>query len=198
MFNMQKIGRRISSLRREHNMTQVELADKLSISFQAVSNWERGNSMPDITKLPELADIFNVSVDELLGERSALVEAAVNNNIAESFDNNQISRDEIVNALPILNTLQMDIVIEKSCNSNPANIDIFLPYMSESDVKELAEKSIEKGEAVDKYLPFMDESDVKELAEKSIERGEAVDKYLPFMNEIDVKELALKFLELKS
>lgn len=44
MFNMQKIGRRISSLRREHNMTQVELADKLSISFQAVSNWERGGS----------------------------------------------------------------------------------------------------------------------------------------------------------
>ena len=47
-FNMAQIGRRISGLRKDQNMTQMELADKLGISFQAVSNWERGNSMPDI------------------------------------------------------------------------------------------------------------------------------------------------------
>lgn len=57
-FNMDQIGRKISNLRREQNMTQMELADKLGISFQAVSNWERGNTMPDISKLPELAEIF--------------------------------------------------------------------------------------------------------------------------------------------
>lgn len=45
-------------------MTQMELADKLDISFQAVSNWERGNTMPDISKFPELAEIFHISVDE--------------------------------------------------------------------------------------------------------------------------------------
>lgn len=45
-FNMDQIGRKISNLRREQNMTQMELADKLGISFQAVSNWERGNTMP--------------------------------------------------------------------------------------------------------------------------------------------------------
>ena len=39
-------------------MTQMELADRMGISFQVVSNWERGNSMPDISKLPELAEIF--------------------------------------------------------------------------------------------------------------------------------------------
>lgn len=43
-FNMDQIGRKISNLRREQNMTQMELADKLGISFQAVSNWERGVS----------------------------------------------------------------------------------------------------------------------------------------------------------
>ena len=46
---------------------QLELADKLSISFQAVSNWERGNSMPDISKLPELAEIFGVTIDAIIG-----------------------------------------------------------------------------------------------------------------------------------
>ena len=52
MFDMQKIGKKISELRKRKNITQMELADQMGISFQAVSNWERGNSMPDISKLP--------------------------------------------------------------------------------------------------------------------------------------------------
>ena len=45
MFDMTKIGRNIAELRKERNMTQMELADKMEISFQAVSNWERGDSL---------------------------------------------------------------------------------------------------------------------------------------------------------
>ena len=41
MFSMQEIGIRISALRKQQNRTQMELADRLGISFQAVSNWER-------------------------------------------------------------------------------------------------------------------------------------------------------------
>ena len=44
MFVMKKVGRRISELRKRKNMTQLELADRMGISFQAVSNWERGVS----------------------------------------------------------------------------------------------------------------------------------------------------------
>ena len=43
-FDMQRIGQTISRLRREHNMTQMALADAMGVSFQAVSNWERGVS----------------------------------------------------------------------------------------------------------------------------------------------------------
>lgn len=67
MFDTVKVGRIISQKRKEHNMTQMQLADALGISFQAVSNWERGNSMPDISKLPELAELFGCSIEELLG-----------------------------------------------------------------------------------------------------------------------------------
>lgn len=66
MFDTKEIGRKISEFRKVSNMTQMELADRLNISFQAVSNWERGNSMPDISKLPELAELFGISIDELL------------------------------------------------------------------------------------------------------------------------------------
>ncbi|MBN2793929.1 MAG: helix-turn-helix transcriptional regulator [Clostridia bacterium] len=45
----------------------MNLADELGVSFQAVSNWERGNSMPDISKLPEIAECLNSTIDFILG-----------------------------------------------------------------------------------------------------------------------------------
>ena len=45
MFSMEEIGRKILSLRKSRNMTQVNLADKLGITYQAVSSWERGGSL---------------------------------------------------------------------------------------------------------------------------------------------------------
>ncbi len=99
MFDMQKIGKRIVSLRKEKNMTQMELADKLGISFQAVSNWERGNSMPDISKLPELAEIFGVTLDELLGEKSPLIEAAVEDRLEECVEKQEVEKEDDVKEL---------------------------------------------------------------------------------------------------
>ncbi len=57
----EKMGLRISELRRKRNLTQNELAEKLGISFQAVSSWERGMKMPDIMNLKELAGILEVT-----------------------------------------------------------------------------------------------------------------------------------------
>ena len=60
------IAENISSLRRVHGMTQAELAERINYSDKAVSKWERGESVPDISVLKEIADIFNVSVDYLI------------------------------------------------------------------------------------------------------------------------------------
>lgn len=57
----------IKKLRRENNLTQETLAEFLGVTFQSVSNWERGESYPDITILPEIASFFKVSIEELLG-----------------------------------------------------------------------------------------------------------------------------------
>ena len=61
-----KLGLTISKLRKEKGMTQEELAEKVNVSAQAVSKWENDISMPDISVLPVLAEIFDVSIDELL------------------------------------------------------------------------------------------------------------------------------------
>lgn len=61
---------KINELRKTHNLTQEALADKLGITFQAVSKWENGLSCPDITLLPQIAEIFDVSMDELFGREA--------------------------------------------------------------------------------------------------------------------------------
>ena len=61
-----KVGARIAKLRNENNITQLELAEKLGVTDRAVSKWETGGGYPDITLLPQIADIFNVNVDYLL------------------------------------------------------------------------------------------------------------------------------------
>lgn len=62
-----ELGKNIALLRKELKLTQAELAEKLNVSYQAISQWERGETYPDVTILPELADIFDVSTDNLYG-----------------------------------------------------------------------------------------------------------------------------------
>lgn len=68
MDNLQ-IGSFIAECRKEMQITQQQLADKLNITNKAVSKWETGNGLPDITLLTELASILDVSVDEILRAR---------------------------------------------------------------------------------------------------------------------------------
>lgn len=53
-------------MRQKNNMTQLNVAEKLNITPQAVSKWERCESMPDITLLPELADMYGITVEDIL------------------------------------------------------------------------------------------------------------------------------------
>ena len=62
-----QIGSKIKDLRKQQNLTQEQLAERLNVSPQAVSKWENGSNLPDITVLPELADCFGVTIDEIMG-----------------------------------------------------------------------------------------------------------------------------------
>lgn len=64
------LGNFIAALRRANGLTQRELAEKLNVSDKAVSRWERDETLPDLSLIPALADVFGVTADEILrGER---------------------------------------------------------------------------------------------------------------------------------
>lgn len=60
------LGMMIASLRKENGMTQLELAEKMGVTDKAVSKWERDLSCPDVNTIPKLAEVFGISVDELM------------------------------------------------------------------------------------------------------------------------------------
>lgn len=195
MFDMKQIGKKITELRKAHNMTQMELADKLDISFQAVSNWERGNTMPDISKLPELAEIFQISVDELLSGKSPLITSVIEGTVDTYIEEGNLTEDAVANALPLLKPEQAEDILEKADVSSFENLSIFLPYMDEDAIAELAMECLEKGMDVNELVPYMNEDDVGALALKAIEKGILLDDVYSYMNEEDVGKLAMMALE---
>ena len=99
---MLKIGDKIKSLRKAQDITQEKLAAYLNISYQAVSKWENGTALPDITLVPQIANFFGVSADELLcmketEETEELKEYEKiyreNNRLGKMLDNMVLSRE---------------------------------------------------------------------------------------------------------
>lgn len=67
------IAKNISELRKKQGLTQLELAEKLNYSDKAVSKWERGESIPDVAVLKELADLFGVTLDYLVEKEHRVI-----------------------------------------------------------------------------------------------------------------------------
>ena len=71
-MNQEKIGTFLKELRKEKNMTQEQLAEKLNVNNRTISRWENARTMPDFDMMIELAKLYDVSIEELLnGERIA-------------------------------------------------------------------------------------------------------------------------------
>ena len=71
-MDQKKIGRFLKELRKEKDITQEQLAEKINVSGRTVSRWETGSNMPDISLLAELAEFYDVSIPEIIdGERKS-------------------------------------------------------------------------------------------------------------------------------
>lgn len=73
-MDIKKVGEQIAVLRKSKNLTQSELGERIGVSFQAVSKWERGETLPDVTLLPDLAKILETTVDFILLGNEKVIE----------------------------------------------------------------------------------------------------------------------------
>ena len=84
-----KVGKFIAEMRKKNNLTQQQLGDKLYVTDKAVSKWEREKSLPDITLLSKLAEIFEIEVEDIL---SGEINKSKNDiNVDERMEKLQIS-----------------------------------------------------------------------------------------------------------
>lgn len=192
MFNMKNVGFKISELRKAKNMTQMELADKMGISFQAVSNWERGNSMPDISKLPEIAQLLGTTVDEILGEESELVASAVNGNIDEYLDNNTVVPKQLGDIAPILKPDQVDRIVARMPLNELDDIGDILPFISKDVINEIARKAFEEGKDIADFAPFVSRDIIAEFAETRYKNQgiASLDGIAPFISRHQLQKIA--------
>ncbi len=138
MFSTLEVGRKIAEFRKQKNMTQMELADALGISYQAVSNWERGNSMPDISKLSELVSVLDCTIDELLGNKkeSDLFQNIIKGKEKEYVKEQKISIEDVASAGPALKPSQTESLLETIITENADKVSLkdlvkVAPFVSE-------------------------------------------------------------------
>ena len=204
MFDMSKIGRTIARLRKDAGLTQMGLADAMGISFQAVSNWERGQTMPDIAKLPQLAAILGVSVDELLGSDEArVVERAMAEGEAP------LTVHELAEVAPLLPPAEAKRNFERTkdeAEQRGGRISLeelvpLAPFLDESDLGRAVSRALELGGAPDSLpalAPFLPEEALGRAAEALMEGGGVpgdLAALAPFMDESVLGRLAGKYID---
>jgi len=96
-MNQEKIGQFITELRKEKNMTQIELANKLGVTDRAISKWENGRGLPDLSLLQPLCKELNITINELLSGEKIKTEdyqEKLEENILNTIDytNNKIKK----------------------------------------------------------------------------------------------------------
>ena len=193
MFDTMKVARKIKQARVERNMTQMDLADAMGVSYQAVSNWERGNSMPDISKLEQLCRVVELSIGELLGVESRETRA-VEKMLTQ--ENAALTVEELSGIAPLLPPEQMKERTRKHSEENTAwNLEAIVemaPFLDDVFLDEIVSNVEVKSLAELKALaPFLSEETLDRLVRKApAADGKGIEELLPFLKEETLDYLA--------
>ncbi len=201
MFDMNKIGKKISSLRKQSGLTQMELADRLGISFQAVSNWERGNTMPDISKLPELAEIFGCSMEEILGDER---KAKIVQDLAVGQTPVDVKAEDLADIAPIVSDEQFKQTYEQA-ETNGMEMDFetlmsIVPYLDDDVLGDLIKNFSKYGFTIKQacsIAPYLNDDVLDEMANSIVTEGTSVkdiSELAPYISEETLSKLAEKYL----
>lgn len=173
MFNTIQFGKYLSDLRKKHDLTQSEVADKLNLTRQAVSRYETGDSFPDISILVEIAKIYEVSFADLINAGNpTLGESIILTGIANKNDD-VIVKD--VKDLENLASLIKPSVLERlSKNLIGDGIDIssfinLASYLSDEAIVDfVCDKKIENmdNNFIEKLIPILDSQSKMRIFDK--------------------------------
>ncbi len=140
MFNMQEVSERIMLGRKNAGLTQMELANILGVSFQAVSNWERGVSMPDISNLEPLATALGLTTDEILSDRKTT------SIIRDGKLPEELTVDEFNAISPLLHPQQNEELIKRvKVTEGASNVNVESLCLTRNDIEKRVLESYEKG-----------------------------------------------------
>ncbi len=139
-MNQEKIGKFIAELRKEKNMTQEQLAEKMGVTDKSISRWENGKTMPDISMLSILANELNCTIQELLNGRKMTKEELIDlretiNNLVEYESNQQIKKDKKSNKYTIIGIITFVLAIFN-------NEFGYLDYVFKSNMVEFVEGAL--------------------------------------------------------
>lgn len=196
MFNMTQIGKTIRQARIRENMTQMELADRMGVSFQAVSNWERGNSMPDISKLESLCDALHLDLKQLLAGEPGATEAVTK---VLRADPEPLSVEELADVAPLLPPSQMQTQTRKTTggkNYNLKKLASILPFLDEEMLEEILEEvQVDSLMELADIAPFLDEDKLDQLVMGSgADDWDGVIALAPFLGDKTLEALASRCL----
>ena len=115
-MNQEKIGKFIAELRKEKNMTQAELAEKMGVTDKSISRWENCKTMPDISMLNILANELNCTIQELLNGRKMTKKELLDlretiNNLVLYESSQQIKKDKESNKYTIIGIITFVLAI---------------------------------------------------------------------------------------
>ncbi|WP_262315704.1 helix-turn-helix domain-containing protein [Lacticaseibacillus parakribbianus] len=196
IFDAQRIGQQIAAARKRLNLTQSALADQLNVSYQAVSNWERSQSLPDIDKYAQLAAVLQLPLTELLG--SAKAEATVHIVEADA----PLEPETLAQAAPVMKPAQ----VEHSASGlqlDLANLESLAPYLSSDTLaKQLQalEGTADYDAAVVLLAPFLAAPALDAIVDAKLASGQAADiayigKLAPFLTQTKVDAVALRLAD---
>lgn len=115
-MDQEKIGEFIRELRKENNMTQEQLAEKMGVTDKSISRWENGRTMPDISMLGILANELNCTIPELLNGKKMTKDELIElketiDNLIEYESNQQIKNDRKTNKYNIVGCIALTLAV---------------------------------------------------------------------------------------
>ncbi|MBE5818607.1 MAG: helix-turn-helix transcriptional regulator [Clostridiales bacterium] len=162
MFDTVKFGKAISTLRKNADMTQNEVADRLNLTRQAVSKYERGESFPDISVLVMMSDLYGITLDKLIGYGGATNgESEILKSVANGDQN--VVADNIVDIVNLAPLLKPSVLTKLSTGFESKGIDIsnviaLAEYLNDDSVVRLIENATFddiSDEMIEKFIPLL-------------------------------------------